>query len=133
LIHRAKKPAIMATTAATPPFAPTEYPAAVEAVADAPAVVAEAGGLVDEPVGVVAVPLEAPGVRAPEEERVVVPVARAPEEERVVVPEADPVAELVAEPVAEGVVNGTDCGVALGPVGERLAAPHSALCNARAA
>ena len=96
MIQRAKKPAIIATTAATPPFATTEWPAAVEeAAGEAVGVVVPDVGDAEEPPGVV-VPLAEPLVAAPE---VAVPVAA-----------LDP-----------GEVNETAWGVADGPVTERPA------------
>jgi len=114
--------------AATPPFATTE-PAADEEVEEEAAVVAEEGE--EAP--------DAPLVRelAVGTEAIVPPVA--------VVPPVTPVGTATLVPLAaldpedaetEALtlpeVNGTGLGVALGPVGVRLAAEQARLCNPRA-
>jgi len=132
--YKAKKPAIIAINAATPPFAVKE-PApddvvdeeaaevvgeAREEAVDAPLVADAVGMLVDAP----PVALDAPVALVP-------PLTPAPPVTLVPLAEPDP-EDVVTEALAPEVkVNGTGLGVALGPV--RVVPAHSADCKLRAA
>lgn len=103
-IQMAKKPAIIATIAATPPFVTKEV-AADEVVG------VEAAELAVDPGPVVVAPLEALGLAAETLAGVVVLDAKVDA----------PLALALALPELAGVVNETGLGVALGPVGAREA------------
>ena len=112
----AKKPAIIATMAATPLFLTKEV-AAEEGVDEALAVLAAAEFVGTETVDGVGL-LEAPEVAGVALEPEVAGMAlEAPDDEG----DEDPLLVELEPAELAGVVNGTGLGVALGPVGARLA------------
>jgi len=129
-IQIAKKPAIKAMKAATPPFATTE-PAADEEVEEEAAVVAEEG---EEAPDAPLVRELAVGTEALDPPMAVVPpmtpVTPVPVTPTTLVPLAALNAEDAAtEALTLPEVNGTGLGVALGPVGLRPAAEQTWFCN----